>query len=212
MSQNNPQPTKPETSLAEAVKRFRAWAADGHEGEGIGEWECEYEHWSEIYEAFNTALDAPLSPTAIEDILYALARDNEFEGLRKKLTAHPEILILLAPAALVYSDFDARWQISVSLGEVGSPDALDILRQFISDPHEYPRRRALMAYAPHRPDESEPLAWAWLASAEPYSRLAGLHVLHDIQSPRLSSAIQISKEDSFEYVRQRAIEYSMSAS
>ncbi|HEY1172060.1 MAG TPA: HEAT repeat domain-containing protein [Verrucomicrobiae bacterium] len=207
MNQDEPQSTKPALSLAEAVKRFRAWAAEDHEGEGIGEWECDYEHWSEIYDAFNPALDAPLSPGAIEDILYAIARDNEVEVLRERLTTRPEILIALAPAALVYSEFHARWQIAVSLGEVGSPAALEILRKFIDDPQEYVRRRALIAYAPHRSAESEPIAWAWLSSEEPYSRLAALHVLRDVHSSRWPDAVEMLQGDPCEFVRQRAIEF-----
>jgi len=194
--------------LAEALARFRAWAADGHEGEGVGEWECDYEQWSEIYEAFNPALAATLSPNAIEDILYALARDNELEGLRQRLTTHPEILLTLGTAALASPEINARWQIAECLGEVGSTATLDILRKFIDDPHEYVRRRALMAYAPHRSAESEPIAWAWLTSEEPYSRLAALHVLRDVHSPRWPAAVQMLKLDSCEFVRQRAIEFS----
>jgi hypothetical protein len=197
----------PQATLAEALHRFRTWAANGHEG-SYGEWECDYDHWQEIYGALGRALDETQLQATIEDILYALARDHEIEEIRCCLTARADVLMWLAPAALVSPERDARWQIAVSLGEVGSPAALNLLRRFVDDSDEYVRRRALMAHASHRPREAEPIAWAWLSSTEPYSRLAALHVLRDIQSSRLSDAIQMLRDDPFEVVRQRAVEFS----
>ncbi len=153
MNRAKTQSAKQHPTLAEALNRFRAWAANGHEN-SYGEWECDYEHWQEIYDAFDTGLDETPLQSTIEDILYALARDNEIENLRCLLTARADVLIRLAPAALASPESDARWQIAVSLGEVGSPAALDLLRHFVCDSDEYVRRRALGAYAPHRSSES----------------------------------------------------------
>jgi HEAT repeat protein len=198
---------KQQLTLAQALKRFRAWAATGPEG-SYGEWECDYEHWDEIWASFDTAIDEFSPAASAEDILYAIARDNEIEELRRRLTLRTDSLLLLASAAISCPEKDARWQIAVSLGEVGSAEAIKLLSEFVRDSDEYVRRRALLAYAPHRPCEAEPIAWEWISSTEPYSRLAALHVLRDIQSTHLPSAIQILRDDPFDIVRQRAIEFS----
>jgi hypothetical protein len=205
-----PLPPPPPT-LAEALQKFRAWAADGHEG-SYGEWECDYKYWQEIWGSFDAAIDelSPLSPSGdVANILYALARDNEIEDLRQRLTLRIDSLLLLAQAAISCPEADARWQIAVSLGEVGNDEAIKLLRQFVQDPDEYVRRRALLAYAPHCPLDAEPIAWKWISYAEPYSRLAALHVLRDIQSPRLPTALQILREDPFDIIRQRANEFTL---
>jgi len=194
-------------TLTEALKRFRAWAATGSE-KSYGAWECDYEHWDEIWDSFDAAIDEFSPPASAEDILYALARDNEIEELRRRLTRRADSLLLLASTAITCPESDARWQIAVSLGEVGSAESIKLLGEFVRDPDEYVRRRALLAYAPHRPREVEPIAWEWISSAEEYSRLAALHVLRDIQSPYLPAALEILRGDPFDIVRQRAIEFS----
>lgn len=201
-----PPPDAHRLSLAEALKRFRFWAAEGHEGTS-GEWECDYESWDEIYEAFARAIAHHPPQASVEDILYALARDNEIGELKWQLTRQPGLLLSLVPAALASPESYARWQIAISLGEMGSPEALDQLRRFLDDQTELVRRLSLLAYAPQRPQEAEPIAWDWISSPEPYSRLAALHILRDTKSSRLPRALQILKDDPFDIVRERASEF-----
>jgi HEAT repeat protein len=192
--------------LTDALDKFRVWAADGHEG-SYGEWECDYEHWDDIYSALDAAIEIFPPPASPEDILFALARDNEIEDIRRRLVARPHVLLWLASAAFACSERDARWQVAVGLGEIGSSDALDLLRHFLSDSDEYVRRRALGAYAAHRPSEAEPIAWDWLSSSEPYSRLAALHALRDIRSLRFPAALRMLRDDPFDIIRERVVEF-----
>ncbi len=65
-----------------------------------GEWECDYEHWNELWTATEELMARlahvlPAYETS-SDLLYVIARDNEIERLRDELVKYPELLQPLA--------------------------------------------------------------------------------------------------------------------
>jgi HEAT repeat protein len=135
--------------LEHEVARFRAWD-DALSNEGrSAEWETYYENWGALYQACREYLNTPLntwSDEGIQLLLYAIARDNEGEIIIDELTQ--EQLVTLSAAALESAEMDAKWQLAMALGRYplcAENDAL--LSRFVQDPHEYVRRRALLALA-----------------------------------------------------------------
>lgn len=194
--------------LHEQVKHFKHWAdsADQHSGE----WECDYEQWSDLrasaIETINVYHDG-LIPTAVaDDLLYALARDNECEHIRENLLAAPELLATLAKHVIATSEADAKWQIAISVAEAKLPNAVNLLRPFLTDDDEYVRRRSLVVFALFAPKESEVIALNNLDDPFEYTRIAALHVLHSVRSPNLSAILDRFETDPNEYVRRNVQE------
>jgi len=131
--------------LGNEIERFKHWATtrDPLTAKYFpSEWECDYPHWGEMYEAVRIAIDGELNERLAQDILYALARDNEDEFILEMLEERPKKAIYLAEQAIKFPDREARWQIAVVLGRIGSKDADRILANLEQDEDEYVRRRA----------------------------------------------------------------------
>jgi hypothetical protein len=111
-------------SFLDAVGCFRAWAdtLDVAIADRSGEWECDYDGWSEIYRAWTALLAKhPLqgwSATLTIQVLYALARDNECQVMARALAKHEsDSLLALAELALNDGEPDAKWQLAIELGQ-----------------------------------------------------------------------------------------------
>lgn len=189
--------------LANEITRFKRWAPS-HQG-NYGEWECDYEHWDELWEAAEQSMKrCAYEPPDIEtssDLLYAIARDNEIERLRDNLVKYPELLRHLARFGIDSSESDAKWQIAVSVADAQLPDAADLIRPYLTDANEYVRRRSLLAIAPFLPVEAENIAKTWMGEHYEYSRIAALHVLHIVNSDALSFYLERHTNDPSQYVR-----------
>lgn len=190
-------------TFANEVARFKEWAPP-HEG-SYGEWECDYEHWGDLWSAAEELMarcahDLPDKVTT-SDLLYAIARDNELERLREKLVKYPELLRYLARCGVESSEPDARWQIVVSVADAHLPDAADLIRPYLTDADEYVRRRSLLAIAPYSPTEAEEIAKAWMDEEYEYSRIAGLHVLNIVNSDSIALYLKRHANDPSQYVR-----------
>jgi hypothetical protein len=196
------------TDLHKQVKHFKHWADSADQCSG--EWECDYEQWHDLWAAAIETIDVyrdGLIPTAVaDDLLYALARDNECEHIRENLLVSPELIATLAKRVITMSDADAKWQIAISVAAAKLPNAADLLRPFLTDDDEYVRRRSLMAFAPFAPKESEAIALKNLDDAFEYTRITALHVLHSVQSPNLSASLDRFATDPNEYVRRNVQE------
>jgi len=191
------------TSFREEVARFREWASP-HEG-SYGEWECDYEHWDALWSATEEmmaecAADLPDEGTS-DDLLYAIARDNEIERLRRELVKYPVLLRHLALYAVDSPDADAKWQIAVSVADAQLADSADLMRSYLTDEDEYVRRRSLLAIAPLSPKEAEEIAKRWMDEEFEYSRIAGIHVLDLVNSESLGSYLSKHASDPNQYVR-----------
>lgn len=126
----------------DAVAKFRAWAATfpGRHGE----WEYHYPQWHEIYTAFAELAGSDVatwSQVLVDEVLYAIARDNEGETLVEELA--PPALALLAEAALTRGERDARWQLAAHLDAVDPPVRDALLARLAEDSDAYVRLRAI---------------------------------------------------------------------
>ncbi len=198
-------------ALEDQVARFRSWAEAYPSAERFGEWECDYDDWWSVYDAFlpfvATTTCQEWSSATTQMLLYIIARDNEFGQLAHEVAKNPNNLLCLAKRVVDSPEPDARWQIAVELGQMAGPSAQveEILTQFAHDDDEYVRRRALIALAdigsPHVADFVEP---AWDTGHE-YQRMAVLHALRAIGSPQLEEYLARADADG----RQHLVDYAM---
>jgi len=139
-------------SLHTEVERFKQWAEERkspdfdasycHHFES--EWECDYPHWDDLYEAAEERIrnSEPFSIHEIDDLLYSLARDNEDERIMDTLSENPRALFELCDARDESKERDARWQLALALGQSGKMEAEDRIKHLQKDDEEYVRRRA----------------------------------------------------------------------
>lgn len=189
--------------FADEVLRFKEWAPH-HQG-SYGEWECDYEHWNELWAATETLMETCAHETpdlAIGgELLYTIARDNEIERLRCELLKYPELLRYLARIGIDCPDRDAKWQIVVSVADARLSDAADLIRPYLADSDEYVRRRSLLAIASFSPREAEEMAKGWMDDEFEYSRIAGLHVLDIVNADSISFYLEKHADDPSRHVR-----------
>lgn len=80
-------------TLEVEVTRFQAWADAYPVAERSGEWECDYDYWWRLHDAFSafvTALPcAHWSTATTQMILYTIARDNETGFLVREVAKTP---------------------------------------------------------------------------------------------------------------------------
>jgi hypothetical protein len=93
------------------VIRFKQWALN-HENKS-GEWECDYEYWGDLFQSaesvINRCKDGEIPEDLAEDLLYAIARDNECEYLREFLLDAPLLLSKLAKLVISSHESEAKW-------------------------------------------------------------------------------------------------------
>jgi HEAT repeat protein len=136
-------------NLSSKIEAFKAWAKTLKEHSV--DWELEYPDWDSLYQAvYKVLANIPLArwnSEVFDELLYALARDNETENIADKLPEHPKKLVALANKAITYPDYQARWQIAHALYKISdkSEEAKNLLTGFASDENEYVRKRALLA-------------------------------------------------------------------
>lgn len=193
-------------SLSQEIDKFKAWAANYPIEQRYGEWECDYEEWDTLYKAVRSFLaSSPIekwSPAEIDDILYAIARDNEIEYLINEIKENPNVLLKLSSLALSSSESDAKWQLADRLGHLSSraQEAEALLLEFVNDENEYVSRRALLALGNLKSPKAEELAEQAWNSGHEYQRIAALSVLKAISSQKLPIYVRKAIEDGREYI------------
>jgi hypothetical protein len=181
-------------ALEGEVTRFQAWTdARYPPGQPRGAmWEIDYSDWETLYEAFaafvgSTSCREWDGPTT-QLLLYAIARDNEFEELVAMVGQSPANLVCLAQRALRSIETDAKWQLAAALSTLkpSPPQVETLLVQFAHDEEEYVRRRALLALSCiNSPRVADLVGPAWDTGDE-YQRIAVLCALDQVDSPLLA--------------------------
>ncbi len=197
--------------LLTEVARFREWAIAYSSTGQYGEWECDYESWGSLYDAVLGFLAgrpfALWSEAELRAVLYAIARDNEIQHLAGEVRKrHPELLPLLAGAALRIGERDDRWQLAVELDHLGGV-AEPLLLALAQDEHEYVRRHALQSLLRLGSPTVERLALtAWHRSDEDqeWARMMALFCLYKIGSPQLEPLLAEAERDGRQYLREYA--------
>lgn len=175
------------------VARLRGWASTVPPDRRRGEWECDYEGWPSLRSAFEAFLArrAPSEWTREEtdDVLYAVARDNEDEVLASALAAYPEHLLVAALASVEGGERDAKWQLAEVLTHAVPERAHAVLERLSVDDDDYVRRRVLLLLARLGSPLVEPLAERAWQSGDEHQRIAALGALHEVGSPRLDELL-----------------------
>jgi HEAT repeat protein len=188
--------------LEAEIGNFRTWAATVQHRSG--EWEFYYPNWDKIYRAIENCLATePLTTQRVKLLLYILARDNEGEIILDLLSENLQIGYQIAQQGLNYPDSDARWQIAVLLGQIGSSEAVILLRKMTNDVDEYVRRRALLAIRDIDKSFAEQVAITWLTSEHDSSRMVALDTLKVLGSDHLSEAMELLENDPSIVVKKR---------
>jgi len=194
-------------NLQQQTVRFQFWAATYPYGEKRGEWECDYEAWSDLYIAFQSFLaQHPFDTWSDEQtatLLYVLARDNEMgfsAGLAGEVAKDPGRLLHLAAASLQCEERDAKWQVAHQLGNLHgyASEAEPLLLSLFQDADEYVRRNALMALGRLECSLVEGLveaAWSRPDEWQEYQRMGVLDALYNIRSPQLEKYLVRADED-----------------
>ena len=196
------------SELSDEVKRFKNWAANGNYWSVEETWL--YKRWDEFFDAAITVMDqfreGDIPTDLVDDLLFAIAMDEECEDLAEHLVDAPLLLRTLAKAVVNHGEPDAKWLIAKSVAEANLDDAADLIRPLLKDSCEYVRRRSLMAFAPFSPSEAEAIAIADLSDDFEYTRMVAISVLHTVRSPQLGAWLDQLENDTSEYVRHKVQE------
>ncbi|MFC4217202.1 HEAT repeat domain-containing protein [Pseudophaeobacter arcticus] len=180
------------------IKRFKDWASRSlHE---TAEWELQYPDWPRFEVSFFAFLNETDSTNwdrqTWDDVLYAVARDNECENFIDKISEDVPVLVSLAQKAVKSDETQAKWQIAEYLGCVAELEVAEpLLLSFVKDSDEYVRRRALNALSVIGSQETEKLAVLAWESGQLYQRIGALHALSNIGSSQLVHFLKLAEQD-----------------
>lgn len=193
------------------IEKFNNWAQSqfGESQDEIGgEWECNYENWSDIYHSFEDFI-ATTNPNTLTDnqknnLLYIIARDNETEYLASILDDN--FLSILTEQSITNGQRDDKWQLAVQLYKLADKQkATALLEKLVNDDEEYVNRRALMELAKLNSEKVEYYAEKFwnkdqYGDMEEYQKIAVLQSLHTINSKLLVNYIDLAKQSGQKYL------------
>lgn len=198
--------------MKKEIEAFRKWAKSFPEQDRYGEWECDYEGWSEINVAFEDFINErnpeSLSQEEIEDLIYIIARDNKIGELVDQICEKKEWFQSLLPRVVNSLEHDAQWQFAEQLsnGVLRVNEAEPALLKLVESSHEYTGRMALKALGGIGSMHAESLCEkAWKTNHE-YQRIMALWVLKEIDSSKLPEYVELAYKDGRKYVAQNASE------
>ena len=203
--------------LLEQAARFHQWQErvyPGRMAEEIGgEWEVDYPGWNDTYDAFCcvlTQVDAEAADDVLlDEMAYLIARDNEAEGLMKKVAQYPQWFEILCHHVVRSAEHEAKWQFAAYLPECGcGQNTQNLILDFAKDNHEYVSRRALLAMPslwPERVEKFAALFWNKICYPDDwqeYQRIAVLVALNEVHSALLPRYLELAKRDGRTYLMQ----------
>lgn len=170
--------------------------------------EFNYEHWSQIYQAFEEFIQSTdpdeWSTAETQQLLFIIAKDYETQNLTYCLSE--KVIVTLAKESVLTAEGDAKWQMALQLHKVTDTVlAHELLEQFVNDEDEYVSRRSLMEFAKLQPDKTEAYAVEFWnrnihGEMDEYQKMAVLQALKTINSPLLELYIGQAKKDSRKYL------------
>lgn len=196
--------------MLDLISELREWVRRNGDGHPSDEWIYEFPKWDLIYSSIQKFIDsmpcAGWSQEEITDLLYAMEIDNEDEIISEMLTGNAEALLRVARFSLESELADGRWQLAAYLGTLTTrkQESEDLLVRFADDKDEYVQRRALMSLGSMNSGKAEPAAIKAWQSGQEYLRIVALSTLAAVNSPMLSSYLQMAEEDGRESVVQEA--------
>ena len=207
-----------EKELHIKVDAFKIWAKINHpeitEDNDNGEW-CFCDEFEKMYVyALNVIQKCPVSNATnqmIDDLLYAIARDNECEIIVQVLGDYNEWFELLCRNSLKAPYTNAKWQFAKRLKDYkGDDDLKKIIFEFLSTGDEYTERLALQSLAYIYPEQAEKYAIEfWNRNKyeyDEYQKIMVLHVLYQIHSTNLETYLKMAENSCYEYLKINAQE------
>ena len=207
-----------EGKLHTKVNNFKRWAKANYpevtEKNDNGEW-C---FCTEFYEMVSEAIrfmkknsTEKATQQVIDDLLYAIARDNEDCTIIEELEQYSEWFALLCRCCLNTDYINAKWQFAEYLsGYKGDDDLQELIFEFLNAGDEYTERLALKTLADIHPEKAEKYAidfWNRNKYADDeYQKIMVLHVLYQIHSPQLQHYLEMAKQSQYEHVKYNAQE------
>ncbi|MCH5271340.1 MAG: hypothetical protein J1E83_11395 [Lachnospiraceae bacterium] len=210
--------TDHENELHIKVNAFKSWAKSNYpeiiEENDNGEW-C---FCDEFYEMTSCALSVIQKCPAtgagkqtIDDLLYAIARDNECESIVEELLDHQDWFALLCRQCLKTHYTNAKWQFVKRLCDyTGNENIRELVYDFLAVEDEYTERMALKALADIYPEKAEAYALVfWNRTKyenDEYQKIMALHVLYQIHSQKLCDYLEMAEHSEYKYLRMNAQE------
>lgn len=135
------------------LDRFWNWASmtaiDYSRNKPGGEWETNYPYWDLIYEGVKIEIEkikGKKDSYPLDDILEAMAIDNECEIVMELIEDNLEISNMIVEKGHTFYQPETRWQIAELLKRIGGEYARNILIKMITkDKDKYVRKRALLS-------------------------------------------------------------------
>lgn len=200
-----------------AVKKYqRKNYPDITEENDNGEWAFfkEFDKMCSAYLSIVKNYDSQIATKPlINDMLYAIARDNEASIIIKETIKYPTWFELLCKECIGTEYINTQWQFAEQLGNYHSEsDAANLLFRFIESGNEYTERMALQSLCEHFPKEAEKYAVKFwnreIYEADEYQKIMALYALNRIKSPLLNEYIAKAYKTDYHYLKQWADEYS----
>lgn len=146
----------------------------------------------------------------IDDLLYAIARDNECCTIIEELENYDQWFSLLCRRCIHTGYTNAKWQFAEHLSNYKGKDNLkEIIFDFLTVGDEYTERLSLQALANIYPELAEQYAVNfWERNKyeyDEYQKIMVLHVLNQIHSAKLPYYLELAKASNYKYLREHAM-------
>ena len=207
-----------ESSLHTKVNNFKIWAKANYpeitEKSDNGEW-CfctEFDEMvSEALRFIENNFVNKSTEQIVNDLLYAIARDNECSTIITELEQYSEWFSLLCKCSLNTVYINAKWQFAEHLSNCKGDDNLKrLVFEFLDTGDEYTERLALKALADLYPEKAEKYAidfWNRKKyDCDEYQKIMVLHVLYQIHSPQLHFYLKAAEQSNYNYLKSNAQE------
>ena len=202
-----------ENKLHVKVNAFKSWAKTYYpqitEENDNGEWCFCYEFDEMISSALSIIEKCSVASATeqmIDDLLYAIARDNECEIIINELTDYNEWFALLCRHSLKTHYTNAKWQFVKNICNYDGNDNIhELVYDFLTVEDEYTERMALKALADIYPEKAEKYAIDfWNRKKyknDEYQKMMALDVLYQIRSPKLYHCLETAEHSNYEYLK-----------
>ncbi len=182
--------------------KFRNWETSNNPWYmKIGEWECDYEHWDQIYSAFDCWVElSPNNESEYDALLYLIARDNEGEIIADKLMNYLPLAKRLAESSLSTVHSNAKWQLARVIANIAGDDIDDLLFRLSLDRSYYVQRICMMESAKRKSKYAkEMIEWSWLTNEE-YQMICAIWSLHWLDDNDLEYLLERALRSKYEYL------------
>ncbi|MDE5738605.1 MAG: hypothetical protein K2H93_09605 [Oscillospiraceae bacterium] len=225
---DNPRPTAykfhdySENDLHIKINAFKLWAKLNYpeitEENDNGEWCCCHVYDKMISSVLNFIKNNSVKKATkqvIDDLLYAIARDNECSYIMTELEKYSEWFSLLCRQSLKTNYTNAKWQFAEHLSNYKGNDNLqELIYDFLVVEDEYTQRLALKSLAYIYPEQAEQYAITFWERKkfengtfeDEYQKIMVLHVLYQIHSPKLNDYLELAEQSNYESLKINAQE------